>query len=146
MLVFLLDCLRCSKLLKLHQTEGRISSNLLKRKQSSKKTSIVCRWHWNIIILERARVLVLWNDKEDLKCYLCFFPAQRYDPFYDDPVRSQLSSIYGSGSLGHGANAHNHSQRPVPRGFSLFKRCKWLVGNWTVSIWTSLIVYHACVV
>jgi len=30
--------------LKLHQTEGRISSNLLKRKQSSRKTSIVCRW------------------------------------------------------------------------------------------------------
>jgi len=28
----------------LHQTEGRISSNLLKRKQSSRKTSIVCRW------------------------------------------------------------------------------------------------------
>jgi len=26
----------------LHQTEGRISSNLLKRKQSSSKTSIVC--------------------------------------------------------------------------------------------------------
>jgi len=21
--------------------------------------------------------------------------------------------------------------------FPLFKRCKWLVGNWTVSIWTS---------
>jgi len=36
--------LRFSKLLKLHQTEGRISSNLLKRKQSSGKTSIVCRW------------------------------------------------------------------------------------------------------
>jgi len=44
MLVFLLDCLRFSKLLKLHQTEGRISNNLLKRKQSSRKTSIVCRW------------------------------------------------------------------------------------------------------
>jgi len=29
MLVFLLDCLRFSKLLKLYQTEGRISSNLL---------------------------------------------------------------------------------------------------------------------
>jgi len=44
MLSFLLDCLRFNKLLKLHQTEGRISSNLLKRKQSSRKTSIVCRW------------------------------------------------------------------------------------------------------
>jgi len=44
MLVFLLDCLRFSKLLKLYQTEGRISSNLLKRKQSSRKTSIVWRW------------------------------------------------------------------------------------------------------
>jgi len=29
MLVFLLDCLRFSKLLKLHQTEGRISRGLL---------------------------------------------------------------------------------------------------------------------
>jgi len=29
------------QLLKLHQT---VSSNLLKRKQSSRKTSIVCRW------------------------------------------------------------------------------------------------------
>jgi len=44
MLVFLLDCLRFSKLLKLHQIEDRISSNLLKRKQSSRKTNIVCRW------------------------------------------------------------------------------------------------------
>jgi len=34
MLVFLLDCLLFSKLLKIHQTEGRISNNLLKRKQS----------------------------------------------------------------------------------------------------------------
>jgi len=43
MLVFLLDCLRFSKLLKLHQTEGRISNNLLKRKQSSRKTSSTWR-------------------------------------------------------------------------------------------------------
>jgi len=41
MLVFLLDCLRFSKLLKLHR-KRRITSNLLKRKQSSRKTSIVC--------------------------------------------------------------------------------------------------------
>jgi len=39
---FLLDRLCFSKLLKLHQTEG-ISSNLLKRKQYSRKISIVCR-------------------------------------------------------------------------------------------------------
>jgi len=37
MLVFLLDCLRFSKLLKLHQTEGRISSNLLKRSNPAGK-------------------------------------------------------------------------------------------------------------
>jgi len=43
MLVFLLNYLCFSKLLKLHQIEGRISSNLLKRKQFSRKTSIVCR-------------------------------------------------------------------------------------------------------
>jgi len=36
MFVFLLDCLRFSKLLKLHQTKSRISSNLLKRKQENK--------------------------------------------------------------------------------------------------------------
>jgi len=42
MLVFLLDYLCFNKLLKLHQTEGKIS-NLLKRKQSSRKSSIVCR-------------------------------------------------------------------------------------------------------
>jgi len=30
---FLLNCLRFGKLLKLHQIKGRISSNLLKRKQ-----------------------------------------------------------------------------------------------------------------
>jgi len=35
MLVFLLDCLRFSKLLKLHRIEDRISSNLLKREQSN---------------------------------------------------------------------------------------------------------------
>jgi len=43
MLVFLLDYLRFSKLLKLYHTERRILSNLLKCKQSSRKTSIVCR-------------------------------------------------------------------------------------------------------
>jgi len=43
MLVFLLDCLHFNKLLKLYHTECRISSNLLKCKQSSKKTSIMCR-------------------------------------------------------------------------------------------------------
>jgi len=35
----------------------------------------------------------------------------------------------GSSSFGHGANAHSHSQRPVPRGFPLFKRYEWLVDN-----------------
>jgi len=55
---------------------------------------------------------------------------------YTHIVDRELSST-GSGSLGHGANAHSHSQRPMPRGFP-FKRCEWLVGNWTVSIWTSL--------
>jgi len=47
--------------------------------------------YWNIIILERARALELWNDKEGLKWYLCFFPAQRYDPLYD-PLQFSLSS------------------------------------------------------
>jgi len=37
MLDFLLDCLRFSKLLKLHQTEDRISSNLLKRNNPAGK-------------------------------------------------------------------------------------------------------------
>jgi len=37
MLVFLLDRLCFNKLLKLHQTEGRISSNLLKRKHPAGK-------------------------------------------------------------------------------------------------------------
>jgi len=40
-----------------------------------------------IIILDRARALVSWNDKESLKWYLCFFLAQRYDSLYD-PVWS----------------------------------------------------------
>jgi len=35
--------MRREQTLKLHQTEGRISSNLLKRKQFSRKTSFVCR-------------------------------------------------------------------------------------------------------
>jgi len=35
MFVFLLDRLRVGKLLKLYQTEGRISSNLLKQKNAS---------------------------------------------------------------------------------------------------------------
>jgi len=45
-------------------------------------------------------------------------------------------------SFGHGAIAHSHSQRPVSRGFLLFKRCEWLVGNWTVSFWTSLNIHR----
>jgi len=50
--------------------------------------------------------------------------------------------FFESSLLGHGANGHSHSQRPMPRGFPLFKRCKWLVGNWTVSIWTSLNLFY----
>jgi len=34
-----------------------------------------------------------------------------------------------SGSFGHGAIAHSHSQRSVSGGFPLFKRCEWLVSN-----------------
>jgi len=40
-------------------------------------------------------------------------------------------------------NAYSHSQRQVPRGFPLFKHCKWLVSNRTVSIWTSLYLLHS---
>jgi len=32
---------------------------------------------------------------------------------------------------------HSHSQQPVPRGFPLFKRCKWLVVNRDVAKQTS---------
>jgi len=31
-----------------------------------------------------------------------------------------------------GAIAHSHLQRPVPKGFPLFKRCEWLVA-WLVT-------------
>jgi len=41
--------LRFNKLLKLQQTECKISSNLLKRKQSSRKT-IVCRWLYCLLL------------------------------------------------------------------------------------------------
>jgi len=44
MLVFLLACLRFSKLLEILPSVWYNFSNLLKRKQSSRKTSIVCRW------------------------------------------------------------------------------------------------------
>jgi len=44
MLVFLLDCLRFSKLLEILPSVWCNFSNLLKRQQSSRKTSIVCRW------------------------------------------------------------------------------------------------------
>jgi len=30
---------------------------------------------------------------------------------------------------------HHQPQRPVPRGFPLFKRCEWLVSNRFVSKW-----------
>jgi len=40
--------LRFNKLLKLHQTKGRIPNNLLKRKQSSRKTSIMCHWLYSV--------------------------------------------------------------------------------------------------
>jgi len=39
-----------------------------------------------------------------------------------------MSKILGKVHL-HGAIAHSHSQRPVLRGFPLFKRCEWLVSN-----------------
>jgi len=44
MLVFLLDCLRFSKLLEILSFVWYNFNNLLKRKQSSTKTSIMCRW------------------------------------------------------------------------------------------------------
>jgi len=54
MLVFLLDRLHVGKLLKFYQTEGRISSNLLKR---SKKTSIV--WQKKDIVYKQKKRYVL---------------------------------------------------------------------------------------
>jgi len=33
----------------------------------------------------------------------------------------------------HVAIDHSHSQQPVLRGFPLFKRCEWLVGNCNVA-------------
>jgi len=44
-MLFLLNCLRSNKLLELHHIERKISGNLLDRKQSSKKKSIVCRFN-----------------------------------------------------------------------------------------------------
>jgi len=37
--------------------------------------------------------VVKYIDKEGLKSYLCFFPAQRYDPLYD-LVRSPSSTTH----------------------------------------------------
>jgi len=59
MLVFLLDCLRFSELLEILSFVWCNFSNLLKRKQSSKKTSIVCRW-LNIELNIMARILNLF--------------------------------------------------------------------------------------
>jgi len=39
---------------------------------------------------------------------------------------------FGRGSFGHGIG-HHQPQRPVPRGFPLFKHCEWLVFNRFVS-------------
>jgi len=39
----------------------------------------------------------------------------------------------GSVPFAHIAIDHSHSQQPVPRGFPLFKHCKWLVVNYNVS-------------
>jgi len=36
-------------------------------------------------------------------------------------------------SFAHVAIDHSHSQRPVPRGFPLFKRCEWLINNCNVA-------------
>jgi len=42
-----------------------------------------------------------------------------------------LGALLGEGndSFGYGRNVYSHSQRPVPRGFPLLKRCEWLVGK-----------------
>jgi len=39
---------------------------------------------------------------------------------------SHKINIFGSGSLGHGANAYSHSQRPVPKAF----HCSSVVRSW----------------
>jgi len=39
----------------------------------------------------------------------------------------------GSVPFAHVAIDHSHSQQPVPKGFSLFKRCEWLVVNYNVA-------------
>jgi len=59
-----------------------------------------------------------------------------WGPFDHVPIDHQ--PLTGSGLFRHDAIAHSHSQRSMPRGFLLLKRCERLVGNWTVSIWTSL--------
>jgi len=73
MLVFLLDRLRFGKLLKLYKTKDRISSNLLKRKQSNRKTSIMCRR------LKRQKKDIIYKQKKRhiLQTFLYFLNIRR---------------------------------------------------------------------
>jgi len=49
----------------------------------------------------------------------------------------------GSVPFAHVAIDHSYSQQPVPRGFSLFKRCEWLVVNCNVGKRTPLPMSHS---
>jgi len=51
-------------------------------------------------------------------------------PILNDPAQYLENE---KGSFGHGSIGHHQPQRPVPRGFPLFKRSEWLVFNRFVS-------------
>jgi len=55
-------------------------------------------------------------------------------PVYDaDFTTYSYGVVMGRDSFGYGSIGHHQPQRPVPRGFPLFKRCEWLVFNRFVS-------------
>jgi len=57
----------------------------------------------------------------------------RQSKSYADDNDKRRVARQGRGSFGHGSIGHHQPQRPVFRGFPLFKRCEWLVFNRFVS-------------
>jgi len=73
MLVFLLDCLRFNKLLEILPSVWCNFNNLLKCKQSSRKTSIVCRW-----LYFKCKLNILFFSKINFYYFLFYVDVESH--------------------------------------------------------------------
>jgi len=108
----------------------------------TKNQEIAYEWHRKLGHLGAKNMMRLMKQSDGMKltreeieeatkkCEICARAKQVRTPFGKARTRATRPlELIGRVPLAHGAIAHCHSQRPVPRDFPLSKRCEWLVSN-----------------